>query len=331
MVRPLFFIFIIICVCFCEAANAQKKKYIYSQVKMGSTFSIILYGEDCMYISKVAEASFKLVDSLNAIFSDYDSTSEVGKINANAGISPSPLSPLLFDLIMQSKKAYQQSDGTFNICMGALSEIWRKSRKQGFFPSKILIQNTVKRCQFQDIDIDTAARTVFLPLKGMKFDFGGIAKGYIAEQVLQRIKKYQIEEALVNAGGDIVAGKGYTAPWKIAINLPEEENEFLDKYLYLQNQAVATSGDVYQYTLHNGKKYGHIINPKTGYGVSTSRNVTVIANDGATADWLATACSILPLKKAQKLAETLNAQVLIATKKKGVLYIVKTRGFILAD
>ena len=89
------------------------------------------------------------------------------------------------------------------------------------------------------------------------------------------------------------------------------EQVVLNKTILLENKAVSASGDVYQYTIHNGKKYSHVINPKTGYGVTFQRNVTVIASEGSTSDWLATACSILPLKKAKRLVKKLNADLLI--------------------
>jgi thiamine biosynthesis lipoprotein len=118
-----------------------------------------------------------------------------------------------------------------------------------------------------------------------------------------------------------------TNGWSIGINAPENKEEILQKKLLLQNKSVATSGDVYQYMEKDGKKYSHITDPRTGYGVSFQRNVTVIANDGATADWLATACSILPLQKAKKLARKMNAELLIATIKKGKINFYATKGF----
>jgi len=115
--------------------------------------------------------------------------------------------------------------------------------------------------------------------------------------------------------------------WKVGINLPEQENELWDKKLELKNCSVATSGDVYRNTIFNGKKYSHIIDPRTGYGVTSQRNVTVIAKDGTTADWLATACSILPIKKALRLAKKENAALLIATDKNEKIITYKTENF----
>ena len=106
---------------------------------------------------------------------------------------------------------------------------------------------------------------------------------------------------------------------------PENENEIWDKKLELKNFAVSTSGDVYRYTIHNGIKYSHIIDPRTGYGVTSKRNVTVITKYGADADWLATACSILPIKKALKLAKKEHAAIFIATLKNEKITIYKSK------
>lgn len=163
----------------------------------------------------------------------------------------------------------------------------------------------------------------------MSLDFGGIVKGYAAQKVVDYLKTKNITQALADAGGDIVMSDEPPEKngWSIGINIPEQENELWDKKLELKNCAVATSGDVYRFTIHNGKKYSHIIDPRTGYGVTSQRNVTVIAKNGVTADWLATACSILSIEKAMALAKKENAALLIATLKGEKIIIDKTKNF----
>jgi thiamine biosynthesis lipoprotein len=138
-----------------------------------------------------------------------------------------------------------------------------------------------------------------------------------------------IASALADAGGDIACSGAPPGArgWSIGINVPEQAEALLNKTVQLHNGAVATSGDVYQFTEHNGKRYSHIINPETGYGVTFQRNVTIIAPDGATADWLATACSILPVRKAKKLARRQGAALLIGVLKKNRLRFYKTRNW----
>jgi thiamine biosynthesis lipoprotein len=134
---------------------------------------------------------------------------------------------------------------------------------------------------------------------------------------------------LADAGGDIALGDAPPGKqgWTISINIPERSDEFWDKKLELKNCAVATSGDIYNYTLQNGKKYSHIIDPRTGYGITSQRNVTVIAKDGAIADWLATACSILSIPKALALAKKENVTLFIATIENEKIRIYQTENF----
>jgi thiamine biosynthesis lipoprotein len=163
----------------------------------------------------------------------------------------------------------------------------------------------------------------------MQLDFGGIAKGYIAGWVINYLKANGIQQALADAGGDIVMSgaplnqKG----WLIGVNLPETTDQLLNKKLQLSNCSVATSGDVYQFIEYKGVKYSHIINPLTGYGVTNLRNVTIIAKTGSTADWLATACSILPIKEAKQLAISNQAALLITTLKNGKLVFEASPNF----
>ncbi len=104
--------------------------------------------------------------------------------------------------------------------------------------------------------------------------------------------------------------------WIIGINQPEEKIEILPQMLSLQNMAVSTSGDIYQYVELNGKKYSHIVNPKTGIGLTHQKNVTAIAKDGTTADWLSTACSVLSTKQSMRLVKKINGAAILITENK---------------
>jgi thiamine biosynthesis lipoprotein len=163
----------------------------------------------------------------------------------------------------------------------------------------------------------------------MQLDLGGIGKGYIAQAVIDYLSANGINQALADAGGDIVCSNAPPGKrgWRIAINIPGEKNRYLQKNLLLQNGAVATSGDVYQYITHEGKRYAHIIDPHTGYGVTFQRNVTVVAKDGATADWLATACSILPKRKAKRLVRYRAAALLVTQVRKEKFKAYATQSF----
>jgi len=312
------------------AVMAQLKRFSFTQPKMGSPFTIVFYSEDSIKASLLAEQSFKLVDSFVFIFSDYIDSSELSKLSATAGKdSAVSVSPAMFDMLLHAKKAFDKSEGAFDITIGPLSKFWRKLRKAKQFPADEAVQATRKLIGFNKLTMDTINKTVTLTQPGMQLDLGGIAQGYIAQKVIDFLSSRQIQHALVNASGDIVvsAAPPGSKGWTVGVNLPESSDELLSRTLLMQHKAVTTSGDVYQFTEHNGKRYSHIIDPRSGYGITSQRNVTAIANDGTTADWLATACSILPVKKAKKLATQLGAEVLIAEIKKDKLVFNATKGF----
>jgi thiamine biosynthesis lipoprotein len=298
-------------------------------MKMGSAFNLIIVSADSNKANHLAQKSYELVDSLNHIFSNYDSSSELSKINASAGLLPYKMSRAMLDLVQKSQYAYIQSKGAYDISIGPLSSLWRNARKAKLFPEASTVLATKKLVGFAQVKINKRLGTIFLPNANMQLDFGGIAKGYIAQWVINFLKANGIQQALVDAGGDIVmSGPPLNQQgWLIGVNLPETTDQLLNKKLQLSNCSVATSGDVFQFIEYKGVKYSHIINPLTGYGVTNLRNVTIVAKTGATADWLATACSILPIKEAKQLAISHQAALLITTLKNGKLVFEATPNF----
>ena len=298
---------------------AQDNRYAYSIQKMGSPFNLVLYADTKQIADSAAKESFKLVDSINLICSDYDSTSELFKLRYSVVGLPVRVSPILFELLYVAKAANKDAYGSFDITVGPLSRLWRSARKSQQFPTNGAINTARNRIGFNKVQLDSAAQTITFLQPNMQLDMGAIAKGYAADMVLALLQSHGITNALVDAGGDmVVAGmppqkKG----WTIGINVPGEQEQLLESKLILSNKAVATSGDAFQYMLHEGKKYGHIIDPRTGYGVTFQRNVTVVAPDATTADWLATACSILTLNQVKILAKKYKSEVLITTLQNG--------------
>ena len=310
-------------------AAAQEKKFLFTQTKMGSPLNIIIVEKDSINATILAQQCFQLVDSFNHIYSDYDSTSELSILcNSNSSF-PKKVSPALLDILLVSKKAFEKSQHSFDISIGQLSLLWRKSRKENAFPSAAKVAEAKNKVGFQYLQIDSANKTVTILKPGLRLDLGGIAKGYIAQKIIDFLHLKGVHSALVDAGGDIsMSGAPPNSKgWIVGINVPEQTDELLNTKLSLQNISVATSGDAYQYIVHNGKKYAHIIDPGTGYGVNFQRNVTVVAKDGATADWLATACSILPIKTAYAVAKQANAEVFITVLENGKIKPYQTNGF----
>jgi FAD:protein FMN transferase len=326
-VNRLFFLICFLSNCFFSLAQTQRFQYM--QPKMGSAFHLIFYATDTATANELAQLSFQLVDSLNFIFSDYMDTSELNRLSATAGKdSFVSVSPLLFNILEMSQQAWKRIEGAFDITIGPLSKVWRRARKEKYFPDQAVIQEAKEKVGFEKMLIDTTYHRIKLTKPGMQLDLGGIAQGFAAQQVVDYLQSKGIHSALVNASGDIVcsnAPPGKTG-WTIGINLPQDADDLLDRTIELQNKAVSTSGDAYQFMEHEGKRYSHIIDPRTGYGVTFQRNVTVIAPNGTSADWLATACSILPIRKAKKLVKKMDSELLITQIKKGKLKFYTSKG-----
>jgi thiamine biosynthesis lipoprotein len=309
--------------------SAQLKRFQFSESKMGSPFNLIFYHTDSAEAVLIAKGCLSIVDSLNNVFSDYSSTSEVGKLASMSLVKDQKVSDELFSMINWSKQAWERSGKTFDITIGALTQLWRKAKKENRFPSEAEIKTAKDLTGFKNLIINERSKTISFKHPGIRFDFGGIVPGYAAQRVIDFLKTKNINIALADASGDIVMGDAPPGKngWIIGVNLPENEIEVWDKKLELKNFAVSTSGDIYRYTIHNGKKYSHIIDPRTGYGVTSQRNVTVIAKYGADADWLATACSILPVKKALALAKKEHAAIMIATLSGEKIVTYKSKSF----
>jgi thiamine biosynthesis lipoprotein len=309
--------------------SAQLKRFEFSENKMGSPFGIIFYHTDSTEAVQIAKECFSIVDSLNNIFSDYNSESEVGKLALQTNQTDIKVSDELFAMIVRSKEAWARSGKAFDITIGTLTRLWRKVRKENRFPSDAEIKAAKDLTGFKNLTINERSKTISFKKPGIRLDFGGIVPGYASQRVTDFLKSKNIDIALVDASGDIVIGDAPPGKdgWAIGINLPESENEVWDKQLELKNFAVSTSGDVYRYIVHEGKKYSHIVDPGTGYGVTSQRNVTVITRFGTDADWLATACSILPIKKALALAKKEHAEVFIATLNNEKIVTYKSKSF----
>jgi thiamine biosynthesis lipoprotein len=325
--RIYFFIFLLLSA---TIGRGQLKRFSFAENKMASPFTIIMYAEDSAKAKSLSVQCFIAVDSLVNIFSDYNPDSELNRLCATAGTETSfQCSPALFDILRMSSEAYKKSEGTFDITIGPLSRLWRESRRSKTFPDSALIEEKRQLIGFDKIKIERASRTAMLLKKGMQLDLGGIAQGYIAQCVIDFLKSQKIRNALVDVSGDIVCigEPPGTDGWTIAVSLPANDSKQLQRRIVVTNNAVTTSGDTFQFFEHNGKRYSHVIDPSTGYGITSQRNVTVIAKDGTLADWLTKACGLLPISKAKKLAREMNAALLIVEKRKSKMNFYSSKKF----
>jgi FAD:protein FMN transferase len=313
------------------SVNGQYKKYTYYADKMGSPLKLIIGTKsghlDSVQSTQLAQETLLLIDSLNHILSDYDSTSELSLINQQAGNGFQPISPLLEEILLIAQNAYYQTKGAYNIAIGPLSLLWRNARHEKVFPSKAQIIEAQKLIALDQIIIDSIQHRIFIPNQSMRLDLGSLGKGFVAQKALDYIKNKGVEYAMIDAGGKIVTLAPDNYYWQIGINQLREKNKTMPKSIRLANQAVSTSGDAFQFYIYNGHRYSHIINPLSGYGIEIPKNVTVIAKNGVTADWLSTACSLLSVKAAMQLVTKYDAAIFIAIQEGKSIQYFKSKGF----
>lgn len=278
---------------------------------MGSPFIITIDAKDTIGIQASFEIAFEYVDRLNAVFSNYLTTSEVSLINNATSHEWLPISSEMQELLVKSQLACHLSNGAFDITIGAVVDLWKSSKKTGKV-NVDTIQAYKKFCGCNVYIIDSLSHKIFKKNNRFKFDFGGIAKGYIADKISSLLDSLGYAKHLIDAGGDLVVGD---APidaegWKISIEQPMDHGNASDIVL-LSNKAIATSGATYQNFAYNEKKVSHIIDPKSGIGIGVEQNITIISDTGTDADWLATSCSILGFAKSKKLIRKYRGSSLI--------------------
>lgn len=261
--------------------------------------TITVYAPDQATAERACSAAFERIAELEQMMSDYRPDSELMRLCAKAGGPPVRVSEELYFVLKRAVELSRRTEGAFDVTVGPLVQLWRRARRTGQFPTEEELQEAKGRVGYEKMVLNDAQRTVQLLVPGMRLDLGGIAKGYALDQALRVLQRYGIRRALLEAGGDIVAGLAPpgTAGWRIGVANASPER----RWVYLALGAISSSGDTEQYVEYQGKRYSHIIDPRTGWGVSTRVAATVIARDGITSDSLATALCVLGKERGMRL------------------------------
>ena len=262
----------------------------YTQVHMGLPVRIVVHAEE-QRARDSARAAFDRIAALDRMMSDYRPDSELRRIGDAAG-SWVPVSPELFDTIARAVEIARATNGAFDPSAGALVALWREARKTGRRPEPHAIDTARSRMGWRRIQLNRNRRAVRVP-PGMQLDLGGIAKGYILQAGLRTLRARGASRALLEAGGDIVVGDAPPDARGWRIDAEGADAMFRSRASRLTNAAIATSGATAQFVEIDGIRYSHVIDPRTGLGVTTPFVARVIAGDAATADALATALTVL--------------------------------------
>lgn len=275
----------------------------FQQPSMGTMFTIRLWASptDSDKAKAAAEAAFTEIKRLNFIFSDYELDSELLSITQNPTDTWLPVSEDFFAILSISQQLSTATDGAFDITAGPHIRNWRLSKRDRRLPRPDILEDAFSKAGYRKLTLDPKNKTIKLASEGMRLDLGGIAKGYAADAALAVLKQQGFSQAIVAGSGDIVTGDpppGHPEGWAIGIrSLDMEDSEKLTETVLLTHSAVSTSGDSQQFLNIDGVRYSHIVNPKTGLGLTERIGVTIIGPNAVTTDSAATAVSVMGKKR----------------------------------
>lgn len=276
-------------------------RYTYTQYHMGVDARLVVYAADQATAETACTAAFARMAALDSIMSDYRPRSELMRLCAQAGGPPVKVSEDLFIVLRRAREVAERSGGAFDITASPVIRLWRAARKAGKLPKPKELAQARKLVGWRKVRLDEKKRTVQLPQKGMLLDLGGIAKGYAADGAQQELKKHGIRHALVQMGGDIVVSEGPPGTEGWTVRVPNAGDDRGPADLHFTNCAISTSGDVIQFAVIDGKRYSHVVDPRTGQALTNRVQVTVTAPDGLTSDPLSTALTVLGSERRESL------------------------------
>ena len=261
---------------------------------MGSRFDITVVANDSLQANKHIDTAVAEISRIEKLISSWDDNSQTSEINRNAGAKPLKVDKELFNLIERAIGISKLTDGAFDISYASMDRIWQFDGSMTVMPSEKEIKSSVEKVGYQNIVLDKKNSTVFLKLEGMKIGFGAIGKGYAADKAKTLLISKGVPSGIINASGDMNTwGKQPNGnDWKVAITNPMDKNKVF-ALLPITNGAVVTSGNYEKYVNFNGKRYTHIIDPRTGYPSTGIISVTVFAPKAELADALATSVFVM--------------------------------------
>lgn len=284
-------------------AEESLARFEFSKPQMGIPCRIVLYAPDRTRARTAVEAAFARMETLNRILSDYEYDSELSRLSRSSGQgAPVRVSPELWRVLEHSQELSRLSHGAFDITLGPATSLWRKARRDREFPAARHLAMVRERSDPAGLVLDRESRSAELKAPHMRLDLGGIAKGYALDEAMQVLKQSGISSALINAGGDLlVAGTPPGHPgWRVGI--PGLEENASERAIELRDQALATSGDLYQFVELDGIRYSHIVDPRTCLGLTNRCQVRVVADRGMIADGLATTLNVMGMDGLKLLA-----------------------------
>ncbi|MBT2744919.1 MULTISPECIES: FAD:protein FMN transferase [unclassified Lysobacter] len=299
---------------FAARAQTPLARYQRSEAHMGTQTRIVLYAADAASAERAMRAGFARIAQLDLELSDYREDSGLMRLAAQAGGGDIAVGEDLFRVLQAGQDVAERSGGAFDVTQGALTRLWRSARKLSELPRSERIERARANGGYRYLHLDAQARTVRIDRPGIGLDVGGIAKGYAADEALAAITRQGVTRALVALGGDIaVSDAPPGAPgWRVSIAplapvqaQAQTREPTAQTTLYLRHAAVSTAGDAEQWFEADGRRYSHLIDPRSGWPMQGRSATTVIARRGIDADGLDTAAALLGPSDGARLVESM--------------------------
>lgn len=305
------------------AAPVISEPYKRSEFKLGTICTLSIYNKGK---KKVLQKGFDRIEKTEKQATLTKAHSELDKINANAGIKPVKVSKDMWPLMEKAMYYSKNSDGAFDMAIGAITNLWKIGLPGARVPEQYEIDAALPLVDYHDVQLNREKRTVYLTKKGMRLDFGGIAKGYIADQVRDVFRKNGVNTAIIDLGGNIIVmGHSPVAdnkPWNVGVQDPYAKRGTALGTLPAKNASIVTAGIYEKYLKANGHTYIYLFNHKTGYPYENNlAGVTILSPKSVDGDALSNAAFNKGVKKGLAYINNKhqkNIQAVFVTKDKKV-------------
>jgi len=279
---------------------------------MGTRCTLSAFHHDQALVERAVDAAVREIERLDAMLTTWQPGSEVSRVNALAGTGEATLvSAETFEILERSVWIARETKGAFDITVGAFKGLWKFDQdNDGTLPKRRDVLARLPLVDYRGIVLDAERRTARLARSGQSITLGGIAKGLIVDRAVAKMREAGLADFLVQAGGDLyAAGRHGDRPWRVGIQDPRAATDGRGTdtsfaMLSLGDAAFNTSGDYERFVIKDGRRYHHILDPKTGYPVAHTRSVTVLAPTSFLADTLDTAVFVLGAEEGMKLIES---------------------------
>jgi thiamine biosynthesis lipoprotein len=273
-----------------------------SRPLMGTVVSLTIEGETPAALAQAADAAYREMGRLSDMMNHYSPDSVVSEINRQAGVRPVSVPLELMDVLQSAQRMSARTNGAFDITVGSLRG-WRFDPAQPRIPTRAQIAAMLPRVGYRHLVLDATAGTAYLTRPGTRIDLGGIAKLYILNAGLQTLQRHEIANAMINGGGDVVvAGHIDGRPWRVGIR-DARQPERLYAVIERERGFVVSSGDYERYFTKNGRRYHHILDPRTGYPTVGPHGVTLVGEDIEAINGLSAAIMVLGAEAGRTLIE----------------------------